>query len=445
MALPRSPIASLATVSCDTEMPSEVDVVVVGGGIAGVSTALALAERKIRVCLCEKGRIAGEQSSRNWGWVRQMGRDPAEMPLAIESLKIWRSLELNNRIETGFRNTGICYLCRTAEEEAKVEEWARTGEAFGLEQQVLDSSRIARLLPAAAKGFTLGLHTPSDGRAEPSLAAPALARKARELGAVLLEGCAVRGFETARGTVSEAVTEFGAIRCDAIVVAGGAWTRLFLGNAGIGFPQLRILATAARVDGVEDAPDMPVGGGDFAFRRRLDGGFTIALRNTNIAPLVPDSLRLFTDFLPAVKKHWRELRFELGRQFVSELKTPRRWSVDERTPFETHRTLDPAPRDSLNRKALIALCRAFPPFAAARITHGWAGLIDTTPDELPVLDSVDRYPGLFVASGFSGHGFGTGPAAGLLMAQLVNRESPCVVPKPFGLSRFEPSRRGTAE
>ena len=348
-------------------------------------------------------------------------------------------------MKPGFAIPGSATCAERRKEEAKVEEWARTGEEFGLEQQVLDGNRIARLLPASARRFTLGLHTPSDGRAEPSLAAPALARKARELGAVLLEGCAVRGFETARGMVSAAVTEFGAIRCDAIVVAGGAWTRLFLGNAGVRFPQLRILATAARVDGVEDAPDMPVGGGDFAFRRRLDGGFTIALRNTNIAPLVPDSLRLFVDFLPAAKRHWRELRFELGRQFVTEFRTPRRWSVDERTPFEARRTLDPAPRDSLNRRALVALCRAFPSFSSARITHSWAGLIDTTPDELPVLDSVDRYPGLFVASGFSGHGFGTGPAAGLLMAQLVNRESPCVVPKPFGLSRFEPSLRKAAE
>ena len=445
MVLPRSQVSALAVVSCDTEKPSEVDVVVVGGGIAGVSTALALAERNIRVCLCEKGRIAGEQSSRNWGWVRQMGRDPAEMPLAIESLKIWRSFERNYGIETGFRSTGICYLCRTAGEKAKVEKWAKTGEAFGLEQHVLGSSRIARLLPASTKEFTLGLHTPTDGRAEPSLAVPALAGKARELGAVLLEGCAVRGFETAGGKVSDAVTEHGNIRCDAIVVAGGAWTRLFLGNVGVPFPQLRILSTAARADGVENAPEMPVGGGDFAFRRRLDGGFTIALRNTNIAPLVPDSVRLFADFLPAVKRHWRELRFEIGSEFVTELRTPRRWSVDESTPFEARRTLDPTPRVSLNHKALVALRRAFPSFASARITHSWAGLIDTTPDELPVLDRVDRYPGLFVASGFSGHGFGTGPAAGLLMAQLVNCESPCVDPRPFSLSRFGPSRREAGE
>ena len=436
MARPEIPIATLATVACNDKAPSEVDVVVVGGGIAGVSTALALAERGVRVCVCEKGRIAGEQSSRNWGWVRQMGRDPAEMPLAIESLKIWRTLDEKHRIETGFRETGISYLCRNAREQTKVEQWEETGKRFGVSQKVLDSGGIAKLLPGAASGFTLGLHTPSDGRAEPSLAVPALARAAQGLGAVMLDSCAVRGIETASGNVSAAVTEHGPVRCNAVIVAGGAWSRLFLGNLGVRFPQLKLLATAGRVDGVHDAPGMPVGGGDFAFRRRLDGGFTVALRNTNIAPIVPDSVRLFAEFVPAVKRHWHELRLEIGKQFLTELAMPRRWAADERTPFEMHRTLDPAPRASLIRKALVTLRRAFPLFATAQITHTWAGLIDVTPDELPVIDSVEGHPGLYLVSGFSGHGFGTGPAAGQLMAQLVTRETPCVDPEPFRLSRF---------
>ncbi len=95
------------------ELPARVDVVIIGGGIIGVSTALALVERGVSVALCEKGLIGAEQSARNWGWIRQMGRDPAELPLAIESLRIWRGMNARIGGETGFRQAGIAYLCET--------------------------------------------------------------------------------------------------------------------------------------------------------------------------------------------------------------------------------------------------------------------------------------------------------------------------------------------
>jgi glycine/D-amino acid oxidase-like deaminating enzyme len=84
------PIEACAT---DQALPRAVDVVVIGGGIAGISTALSLAERGVSVALCEKGALAAEQSSRNWGWVRKMGRDPRELPLMIESMRIWDELQ----------------------------------------------------------------------------------------------------------------------------------------------------------------------------------------------------------------------------------------------------------------------------------------------------------------------------------------------------------------
>src|SRR5215469_1373576 len=98
-------------VESDVALPAQADVVVVGGGIIGVSTAYFLAERGISVVLCEKGHIAGEQSSRNWGWVRKMGRDPRELPLIIESLRLWEGMNERVGTETGFRTTGIVYLC----------------------------------------------------------------------------------------------------------------------------------------------------------------------------------------------------------------------------------------------------------------------------------------------------------------------------------------------
>ncbi len=444
MVTQQTPTAILETVRSDPHLPGEVDIVIVGGGIAGVSTALFLAEKGLRVCLCEKGQIGAEQSSRNWGWTRQMGRDPSEMPLSIESMRIWRSFDTQFGIDVGYRETGITYLCRNAREIREAEGWAETGRLFQLPQENLDAKRIADVLPGIEPGFTFALHTISDGRAEPTMAAPAIAAGARARGASILTECAVRGIETAGGRVSAAITERGAIPCSAIVVAGGAWSRLFLGNLGIDFPQLKLLVSAARIDNVSNVPEMPVGGGDFAFRKRLDGGFTIALRNTNIAPIVPDSFRLLPEFLPTFVKSWRELKLRIGRQFVNELAMPRQWALDGETPFERVRVLDPAPHEPFNRRAVRNLRRVFPAFSSARITDDWAGLIDATPDGVPVIDQVEEQPGLFLSSGFSGHGFGIGPGAGMLMAQLIAGETPLVDPAPFRLARFRPNGRKNA-
>src|SRR5262245_17893004 len=95
----------------DARPPASADVVVIGGGIAGVSTALFLAQRGVSVVLCEKGRLAAEQSSRNWGWVRKMGRDPRELPLMIEAMRLWSELDARLGGSLGFRRTGILYLC----------------------------------------------------------------------------------------------------------------------------------------------------------------------------------------------------------------------------------------------------------------------------------------------------------------------------------------------
>src|SRR5215468_12774529 len=108
----------LDPVATDDRLPPRADVVIVGGGIIGVSTALFLARQRVSVVLCEKGSIAGEQSSRNWGWVRKMGRDPREMPLMLESMRIWDRLQ-EGGLDLGFRRSGIVYLCATGRELAR--------------------------------------------------------------------------------------------------------------------------------------------------------------------------------------------------------------------------------------------------------------------------------------------------------------------------------------
>jgi glycine/D-amino acid oxidase-like deaminating enzyme len=418
------------------ELPEQVDVVVVGGGIIGISTALALAERGVSVAVCEKGLIGAEQSSRNWGWVRQMGRDPAELPLAIESLRIWRGMNARISGETGFRQTGIAYLCETDADVAMYEGWLKHAAPLGLDSRLVSGEALGALIPGMAKPFRAALHTPSDGKAEPFIAVPAIARAAAARGAHIITNCAVRSIERTAGKVSGCVTERGEIRCSSVVLAGGAWSRLFAGNIGIDLPVLKIIGSVARLSSVDSVPGFAVGAGNFAFRRRMDGGFTIAQRNANVAPITPDSFRLFRDYTPTLIKSWKELKLRIGGLFVRELSIARSWNSDEVTPFEQVRILDPDPSWRLLHGGISHLSAAFPAFRSARITKAWAGVIDVTPDAVPIIAPVGSVPGLHIATGFSGHGFGIGPGAGALMADLVTGSPPCVDPAPFRLERF---------
>ncbi len=422
----------------DAELPAHADVVVIGGGIIGINTALTLAERGVSVAVVEKGVIGGEQSARNWGWTRQMGRDPAEIPLTMASLRLWSQMNERTGEETGWRRTGITYLCYNKRDMDIWGGWYEKGKAYGLNSEMLTGPQTEALLPGSSGGLIGGLHTPSDGRAEPALATVAMANAARRAGAHIMTQCAARGVERSAGKISAVVTERGRITCSSVVLAGGIWSRLFAGNMGIDFPQLKVMGTVARVTGIEGISDMPVGAGDFAYRKRLDGDYSVALRNANIANIVPDSFRLFAEYMPSFIQTWREIKLRVGKPFVDELVMPRRWQLDEKTAFETIRTLDPLPTKSFNRKALANLARAYPAFAKARVVNEWAGMMDVTPDAVPVISNVPSTPGFFIASGFSGHGFGIGPGAGHLMADIVMGGDTLVDPAPFHISRLRP-------
>ena len=130
-----------------------------------------------------------------------------------------------------------------------------------------------------------------------------------------------------------------------------------------------------------------------------------------------------------------------GRGVVEEWRRPGRWALDEVSPFERVRVLDPEPVAADLDAARRNLEAAFPVFKGAAIAERWAGLIDATPDTVPVVSPVDKLPGFFIATGFSGHGFGIGPGAGRLAADLVTGDPPVVDPSPFRFARFTDGSR----
>jgi glycine/D-amino acid oxidase-like deaminating enzyme len=423
-------------VRSDEALPARADVVIIGGGIIGTSAALFLAEKGISAVLCEKGHIAGEQSSRNWGWCRKMGRDPREIPLIIESLRLWEGMNERVEAETGFRQCGIMYLAETPAELQELEAWLDHARQYQLDTRILTRAEAGELMPGLIGNWAGALYTASDGRAEPQRAAPAIAEAARRRGAAVVTQCAVRGIETAGGRISGVVTEKGRIACASVVLAGGAWSRLFCGNLGIELPQLKVLASVMRTEPLEGGPEISASGGLFGFRKRMDGGYTVATLGVRTIDLVPDNFRMFREYLPAVRLHWKKLRFRVGRRWVEEWRTPRHWALDRASPFEAVRVLDPEPDQFVLDRAKAAVAEAFPLFRDMVVAERWGGMIDVMPDAIPVISPVASLPGFFIATGFSGHGFGIGPGAGKLVADMVAGDPTLVDPAAFRLSRF---------
>lgn len=398
--------------------------------------ALNLAERGIPVTVLEKGRIAGEQSSRNLGWIRKMGRDKFDVPMSLASDRLW--VEMPERVghDVGYRQAGIMYIAATEAEMAAHQNWIKSVEDLSLDSKLLSPSEIDRLVPGGAGRWAGGIYTASDGRAEPTLASSAIAAGAIARGAVIVENCAVRALSMSGGRVSGVVTERGEIRCEQVLLAGGVWSRRFLGNIGVALPTLPLVASVMRTAPMEGPTEIAVGAPNFSFRKRQDGGFTITQRGALFAPLMLDHLLIGMRYLPTLKAQWKNVRISFGKAFMSDLMLARRWKASARSPFENVRTMDPPVNEALNAEAMRNLTQAWPVFKQAVVKQMWAGMIDVTPDSLPVISPVAKVPGLTIATGFSGHGFGTSPAAGQLAADLITGDKPIVDPVPYRLERL---------
>jgi glycine/D-amino acid oxidase-like deaminating enzyme len=421
-------------------MPATADVVVIGGGIIGVTAALSLAERGRKVVLVEKGRVAAEQSSRNWGWVRQQGRDRRELPLIVAAMAEWQRLHdaalAATGIDTGFRRKGLVSLTRKQADLDRWGRWAVRGRAAGIAVDEISAADAEAILPSTGAPWLGGLRTPSDGGAEPAVAAPAFAELAKAAGVVILQDTAARALSLDNGRVTGVITEHGPIAAPDVLVAAGAWTSLFLRHHGVRLPQLGVRSTVVRTTPAADVYDGTLLATDFCLRRRPDTGYTVTLRSGEIFDLVPDGFRFLRDFIPLILKNFTDFKLRFGPEFFRALQrqTPR--PADVRSVYEEVRILDPEPDRAAVREALQGFKQGRPELADLAVADAWAGMIDVTPDIVPVISTISERPGLTVATGFSGHGFGIGPGAGRLAADLVAGDPPLVDPAPFRLSRF---------
>jgi len=423
-------------IASDPALPASADAVVIGAGIVGCAAAFALAQRGLSVALLEKGHVGAEQSSRNWGWCRQQGRDRGEIPLMQHAMGLWDQMAEVTGTDVGFRRSGVLFVTQDPAEVARWERWLGFAREYQLDSRLLTAEQAMQLTPGSAVRWLAGLHTPSDGRAEPTRAAPALAAAARGHGASIHQHCAARGLETQGGTVSGVVTEQGTIHSRLVLCAGGAWSGLFCRRHGIRLPQLSVRASVLRTGPVGEITDGAIGTDTVCIRRREDGGLTVAFAGRGTFALTPDAFRYLRQFWPTYLQRRRKLKLRLGRAFLDAWRTPTDWPLDAPSPFESVRVLDPDPDPDLLDIALANLRERFPMLENVSAVESWGGMIDATPDAVPVISAVDALPGFFLATGFSGHGFGIGPAAGKLAAELMAGAPPVVDPHPFRYSRM---------
>ena len=415
-------------------MPETADVVIIGGGIMGLASAYYLSQRGLDVVVTEKDKIASQQSGRNWGFVRSLYRDPAELPLAMLAMSLWPQLDNELNFHTGWRRSGCLFMARDDQERAVFEQWCEQAKDIVPDAGMLSAREVAAVFPALAANASDGLYNHGDGQAEPVLATSAFARAAESNGVRILEDSGGVEIDVANGSVSGVLTEHGYIRAATVVCAAGAFSHRLLRKLGLSLPQQVVRSTVSLTTPVAHFNAPCFCGHGLGLRQRPDGSCIIAAESAVDVDVTLDVFRGAKYFVPSFLAHKSTFSLSLGRPFINELgqrlgNEAARSTIEPRRPYI-------APNRKRVRDNTAIFKRLFDAQGAAGISKSWAGHVDVLPDALPVIDTPDEVSGLLVATGFSGHGFGIGPGVGRVVADLVAGVDAEIDISAFRLNRF---------
>lgn len=325
-----------------------------------------------------------------------------------------------------------------SDNDAELEGWAKWcawAKGEGIKTEVLTGDQAADRAGSSAKPWKGGILSPTDGTADPSVAAPGIARAVKKHGGTIHQFCAARGVERRAGAISGLVTEHGTIETQRVVLAAGAWASSFCRQLGISMPQSSVRSSILSVTPAGADLPLAVHTQDVSVTRRGDGSYTLAISGMGRIDPTLQALRYGNRFLPMFLQRRAYLKPGGFQAFLSGHETLRKWDLDKVTPMEKMRILDPRPdRDTIDetlRRARIL----FPELGASMLQNAWAGYIDSTPDGVPVIEEVAT--GLILAAGMSGHGFGIGPGVGQMVADLAQGKTPELPHHPYSLARLK--------
>ena len=379
------------------------DVVVIGGGVMGASILYNLAHRGVtNTVLLERDTLGSGSTGRSSGAIRMHYSTEVNARLAWESLRVfqdWSEL-IGGDGDPGFVRTGYMVIAPDHESHG-FRHNIEMQQQVGIDTRIVSWQEAKELAP----DFHLGedehfAWEDQSGHGDPSGTALAFTSRARELGAsVVLESPATR-IEVEGGRVTGVSTDMETYSTDTAVIATGPWSSRFLEHLDIDLPLLATRHEVILIRRSETGVGHHPGGGDMAnliyFRPEADN-LTLVGNGNREEEADPDTYnqRASTDYVQDV---WSRLALRI------------------------------------------------PGIADGQLAHGYAGLYTTTPDLHPVMDQVDGIEGLYICTGFSGHGFKLAPAVGVCMSELIlNGESKLVDIAPLRMSRFSDGSLNTTQ
>ena len=350
------------------------DVIIIGGGIMGCATAYRLALRGVDVLVLEKKEIGNGGSCRNAGGVRQSARDPKELPLAMYSVaNIWPQLSDELGVDVEYHQGGNLRLGLNEKDIKILENHTAKSTKLGLEVSMISGDEARELCPYMSDEVVAASWCPTDGHANPLKTTLGFYRKALSLGVVFVTGVTVLELQKSKGRIRKVVTDDGVYEADQILLCAGYESRRIANTVGIDVPVERQTNEVLVTEAMPKMFDIMLGvaGGEFYVHQSEHGSFVMGGNS---------GLQAFTS------------------------------NQDEKN-FRTGSITAP----SISR----GIIKYFPILENVKIVRTWAGWYDQCIDVLPVIDNVKEVPGLTLAFGFSGHGFGISPAVSIALSELM--------------------------
>lgn len=371
----------------------EADVIIIGGGIMGCATAYRLASRGLDVMVLERKEIGNGGSCRNAGGVRQSARNPKELPLAMYAVsEIWPHLSEELGVNTEYHQGGNLRLGLNDHDIGVLENHTAKSTKLGLEVEMISGDEARKLCPYMSEEVVAASWCPSDGHANPLTTTLGFYRKALSLGVTFVTGVTVTAMEKVKGRIRNVITDDGIYQADQVLLCAGYESRKIANTVGLDVPVERQINEVVVTEAMPKMFDIMLGvaGGEFYGHQTEHGSFVLGGNS---------GLQAFTSNID-------------DKHFVSNSLT--------------------AP--SISR----GIIKYFPCLAKTKIVRSWAGWYDQCIDVLPVLDNVKEVPGLTLAFGFSGHGFGISPAVSIALSELmIDGKSTTIDISQLGYNRFK--------
>ena len=367
------------------------DVLIIGGGLHGCSTALHLARAGVRALVIEKNYVGRHASGVNAGGVRTLSRHEAEIPLSLAALELWHRIEELVDDDCGFETHG---QIRVAEDEAAADTLRRREarlQALGYaHERWIDADALFARVPALSRHCVGALIAERDGAALPYQTTSAFRRKAEALGQQFIEGVRVDGLRR-EGNAWKLATSAGTIEGRVLVNCAGAWADIVCAALG------------------EPVPLVAIG------------------------PMMLVTLRMPRFLEPVVLGTNRPLSFKQtaeGTVLIGGGRLSRVERMAETTELDFRELAESA----------RTVHDLFPVMRGATIGHGWAGIEAKMPDEIPVIGPSSTMPDAYHAFGFSAHGFELGPIVGRITTDLITMGKTDLPIAPFSITRFADPR-----